>query len=303
MEIHYHYPLVSIITVNYNGAAYTCQMIASLKKISYPHIEILVVDNASKESPYTIQELHPDIQLIVSDVNLGFAGGNNLGIRASKGKYILLLNNDTEVAPDFLEPLIHKLETSVGIGAVSPKVYYFDTNIIQFAGATPIHPITGRGGFIGEMETDIGQYNTATLCNHTHGAAMLLPRKVLENVGLMAEVFFLYYEELDFCEKIKRAGYTFWYIPESVVYHKESMAVGKNSALKTYYITRNRILFMKRNVGKLNYLFFLLFFTFFSFPKNVLVHVFNKDWTLLNAYFKGVLWHFSSKEVQSDPLL
>ncbi|MEY3418087.1 MAG: hypothetical protein RL060_2199 [Bacteroidota bacterium] len=297
------FPLVSIITVNFNGADYTCQMIASLKKISYPAIEIIVVDNASTASPLVIKELYPDVQLLISEVNVGFAGGNNIGISASKGAYILLLNNDTEVDPHFLEPLVAQLASSESIGGVSPKVYYFDTNIIQFAGATPIHPITGRGGFIGEKEVDLGQYNTPTLCNHTHGAAMLVPRKVLEKVGLMSEFFFLYYEELDFCEKIKRAGYTFWYIPQAMVYHKESMAVGKKSALKVYYITRNRIIFMKRNVSRLNYLLFWVYFIGLAAPKNIVLFCIQQEWHLLKAYLKGIAWHFSAQQIPPDPML
>ncbi|MBY0425328.1 MAG: glycosyltransferase family 2 protein [Cytophagales bacterium] len=297
------FPLVSIITVNYNGADLTALMIASLKKITYPNIEIIVVDNASKESPHFLKEQFPEIELIISPTNLGFAGGNNLGIKASKGKYIFLLNNDTEVDTGFLEPLVNKLESSHLVGAVSPKVYYFDTNIIQYAGATPIHPFTGRGGFIGEKEEDLGQYNTPSVSNHTHGAAMLVPRTVIEQIGLMSEYFFLYYEELDFCEKIKRAGYTIWYIPDSVVYHKESMSVGKKSTLKTFYMTRNRILFMKRNFPTSRYLLFLAFFTFISIPKNIFSYVLHKEWSLLWAFLKGFTWHLSPHKIPSDPRL
>lgn len=297
------FPLVSIISVNYNGAEVTCQMIQSLQRITYPNIEIIVVDNASKESPQIIKDLYPEVELIVSNSNLGFAGGNNLGIRASKGKYIFLLNNDTEVVPNFLEPLVQKLESSEWAGAVSPKVYYFNTNILQYAGATPIHPITGRGGFIGEKEEDKGQYNLPSLSNHGHGAAMLVPRKVLEQVGLMTEFFFLYYEELDFCEKIKRAGYTIWYEPASIVYHKESMSVGKKSPLKIFYMTRNRILFMKRNVSTLNYLVFLLFFVFFSTPKSIFTFIKDADWKLLMAFLRGIFWHFKPRQIPDDPKL
>jgi GT2 family glycosyltransferase len=296
-------PLVSIISVNYNGADYTCQMIESLRKITYPNIEIIIVDNASKESPLSIEERFPEVNLIISPVNLGFAGGNNIGIRASKGDYLFLLNNDTEVDPGFLEPLVSKLESSHLVGAVSPKVYYFGTDILQFAGATPIHPITGRGGFIGEKEKDLGQYDTPFVSNHTHGAAMLVPRKVVEQVGLMSEFFFLYYEELDFCEKIKRAGYTIWYIPTSVVYHKESMSVGKKSPLKMFYMTRNRILFMRRNVSLPNFLSFVLFFTFLSIPKNIGSLVAQKDWKLLNAFIKGIFWNIIPRKIPADPTL
>lgn len=296
-------PLVSIITVNYNGAKYTCEMIKSLKSISYANIEIIVVDNASTESTNEISKKFPDVRLIKSAQNLGFAGGNNLGIRASKGEYILLLNNDTEVDEFFLEPLVEKLMSDPTIGAVSPKVYYFNTNIMQFAGSKAINTITGRGGFIGDLEIDYGQYNNPTTCSHTHGAAMLMPRSVLKKVGLMSEIYFLYYEELDFCEKIKRAGYTFWYIPDSEVYHKESMSVGKKSALKTYYVTRNRILFMKRNVSFISYISFLLFYIFIVIPKSLLLYVINFEFAQIEPFIKGIIWHLNKNKLVQDPIL
>ena len=297
------YPLVSIISVNYNGADLTCEMIKSLRNITYPNIEIIVVDNASHESPAKIKDSNQDITLILSEKNIGFAGGNNIGIRASKGKYILLLNNDTEVDTGFLEPLVEKLEMNSHIGGVSPKVYYYNTSIIQFAGSTPINAITGRGGFIGELEADMGQYDVDKICNHTHGAAMLVPRSVLEKVGLMSEFFFLYYEELDFCEKIKRAGYEFWYIHSSKVYHKESMSVGKKSSLKTFYQTRNRILFMKRNVKAYQYFLFCVYYALISIPKNIVSYILKRDWNLLIAYINGVKWNLKKQIIPSDPVL
>lgn len=296
-------PLVSIITVNYNGAKLTCEMIKSLKSISYSNIEIIVVDNASTESTNEISKKFPEIQLIKSKQNLGFAGGNNLGIRASKGEYILLLNNDTEVDKNFLEPLVEKLISDPTIGAVSPKVYYYDTCILQFAGAKAINPITGRGGFVGDLEIDCGQHDKATKCSHTHGAAMLIPRNVLKKVGLMSEIYFLYYEELDFCEKIKRAGYSFWYIPKSEVYHKESMSVGKKSALKTYYITRNRILFMKRNVSLIKYISFLIFYIFIVIPKSILLYIIYFEFSQIIPFIKGICWHLTIKDFVPDPKL
>jgi len=241
--------------------------------------------------------------VIESNVNLGFAGGNNLGIRAAQGEYLLLLNNDTEVDPGFLEPLVSKLESNEKIGVASPKVYYFGTNTLQYAGAAPINRFTGRGGFIGDKEDDTQQYNVAKITNHAHGAAMIFSRKLAEKVGLMSEFYFLYYEELDFCEKIKRAGYTIWYVPESVVYHKESMSVGKNSIVKTFYMTRNRILFMKRNVSWINFMAFVLFFVFISMPKNLISLIKCKDWDNLRAFSKGVYWHLTPHIIPESPRL
>src|SRR5690606_29489994 len=110
-------PLVSIITINYNQEIVTCELLQSLRNINYKNIEVIVVDNASKINPSKlISEKFPETKVIVSDVNLGFAGGNNLGIRQAKGKYILLLNNDTEVEPGFLQPLVSLMENNEMVG-------------------------------------------------------------------------------------------------------------------------------------------------------------------------------------------
>jgi len=115
-------PLVSIITVNYDHPEVTCSLLESLRRVSYQNLEILVVDNASpKDDPSVIPQRHPEVTFIQSESNLGFAGGNNLAVRQSKGKYLLFLNNDTEVDPGFLEPLFAKGETDANMGGVSPK--------------------------------------------------------------------------------------------------------------------------------------------------------------------------------------
>ncbi len=107
------YPLVSIVTVNYNQSAVTCELIASLERISYPNIEIIVVDNHSeKDDPSIIKQRFPNIKFIPNPINYGFAAGNNFGIMAASGDYVLFLNNDTEVRPDFLEPLVAKMENN-----------------------------------------------------------------------------------------------------------------------------------------------------------------------------------------------
>jgi GT2 family glycosyltransferase len=296
-------PFVSIITVNYNGVKVTLELLESLSKVSYPYFEIIVVDNASLESPDILKEKFPIITLIKSPVNTGFAGGNNVGFRAAKGKYFLLLNNDTEVDPGFLEPLVQKLEEDPQAGAVSSKVIFHNSeNIIQYAGGGLINPFTGRGGFIGTHEKDESQYPTS-ITAHAHGAAMMVKREVVEKIGMMAELYFLYYEELDFCERIKKAHYSIWYIAESRVYHKESMTVGKENSLKVYYLTRNRILFLRRNSSKASLYVFLLYFILIALPKNVFVYLLRKRIDLLKSFIKGLIWNFGNKPVNENPSL
>ena len=131
---------------------------------------------------------------------------------------------------------------------VSPKIRFsWGTNPIQYAGYTPLSKITLRNTAIGCGEDDHGQYDTPHPTPYAHGAAMMIRREAIEKAGLMPECYFLYYEELDWSMMIRRAGYDIWYEPAFTVYHKESQTTGQQSPLRTYYITRNRLLFVKRN--------------------------------------------------------
>lgn len=239
---------LSIIAVNYNGLNDTCALIDSIP--FNEDMEVIVVDNGSTEDEAKIlQNRYPNIKAIRSNQNLGFAGGNNLGIKVAKGKFLYLINNDT-VFIDFNPlSLIKRLESSPKIGMACPKIRFaWDNNPIQFAGYTPLSPITVRNRAIGFGEEDKGQYDVPHQTPYAHGAAMMLKREVIDKVGLMPECYFLYYEELDWSMMITRADYEIWYEPTSTIYHKESQSTGQNSPLRTYYITRNRLLLVKRNI-------------------------------------------------------
>ncbi|MCX6245238.1 MAG: glycosyltransferase family 2 protein [Bacteroidetes bacterium] len=301
-------PLVSIITVNYDHAEETCQLLASLQKITYPAIEVIVVDNASPhQDPSLIETQFPEATLIRSGKNLGFAGGNNLGIRHAKGSYILLLNNDTEVTPGFLEPLVNKLESDPSIGAVSPQIRFFHhPDTFQYAGSAPVHPITVRSHGIGYLEKDHGQYNRDAMTAFVHGAAMLIPVRVIRKVGLMAECFFLYYEELDWGIRIRKEGYQLWFVHDSVIYHKESVSTGRMSPLKTYYLNRGRLLYLRRNSSGIPFFMALLFQLFVAVPKNTLRYLFSSDNGHLAAYLNAIFWHIrnsSAKDIHTNPVL
>jgi len=286
-------PLVSIITINFNQLPVTMELLASLRQLTYPNVEVIVVDNCSATDPTReIKSIYPQVMVVASPQNLGFAGGNNLGIKASKGEYLLLLNNDTEVAPDFLEPLVDLLKNNPGAGAASPKILYYNSdNIIQYAGSTCVNPLTGRNKRLGFMEKDMGQHDQLRETDLAHGCAMMVPKKVIEKVGLMPELFFLYYEEIDWCETIKRAGYRIFFVPDSTVYHKESMSVGKNSTLKTYYMTRNRLLYMRRNSAGLRKLTALIFFLLISLPKNVMIYLYQRELEHIKAFWRACVWN------------
>ena len=239
---------LSIITVNFNGLKDTCKLIDTLP-LEDQSIEVIVVDNASKEDEASIiEERYPTVNVIRSEKNLGFAGGNNLGLKAARGKYLFFINNDTLLQTSDFRHLVNRLESDEKIAIVCPKIRFaWGDNPIQFAGYTPLSKFTMRNRSIGFGETDNGQYNMAHPTPYAHGAAMMVKREAIDKVGLMPECYFLYYEELDWSMMFTRAGYSIWYEPSCTIYHKESQSTGQNSPLKTYYLTRNRLLFVKRN--------------------------------------------------------
>ena len=208
-----------------------------------------MVDNASKKDEASvISAKYPQVIVIRSPQNLGFAGGNNLGIKAARGKYLFFINNDTIFKEFNIQALIDRLESSPKIAVVCPKIRFsWGNHPIQFAGYTPLSKITVRNQAIGFGEEDHGQYDIAHPTPYAHGAAMLIKREAIDKVGLMPECYFLYYEELDWSMMFTRAGFEIWYDPACTVYHKESQATGQNSPLRTYYIVRNRLLLVKRN--------------------------------------------------------
>ena len=289
-------PLVSVISVNYNQPEVTLDMLKSLSCYT-GDLEVIIVDNGSEKNPEKeVLKLYPETVFIRSEENLGFAGGNNLGLARSTGKYIFFINNDTEITKGLIECLVDYLENNPGVGGVSPKIHYYDLpNTFQFAGFTKVNVLTGRNATIGEMEEDGGQYDKARQIPYLHGAAMMVRAEAIQKAGQMPECFFLYYEELDWSESIIHAGYELHYVPCGVIRHKESVSTGKNSPLKTYYLNRNRILFMKRNQPWINRTIFILFYTFISIPVNLIRHVIKGEKEhaskLLNAY----MWNQSQK--------
>ena len=291
---------ISIITVNYNGLNDTCALIDTIPFDEYS-LEVIVVDNASREDEASvISERYPQVKVIRSNKNLGFAGGNNLGIKAALGDYLFFVNNDTlffrgtrcEVRVAGIDSLIERLKSNPHIGAVCPKIRFaWDDAPIQFAGYTPLSSITIRNRPIGFGESDKGQYNEAHPTPYAHGAAMMVKKEVIEKAGLMPEDYFLYYEELDWSMMMRRAGYEIWYEPTFTIFHKESQATGQNSPLRTFYITRNRLLFAKRNVNApdkyLSYLYLILI----AGNKDMIKYFVQGKKDLTKAVFKGI-YHF-----------
>ncbi len=296
--------LVSIITVNYHQAALTADLLHSITRCAQGEaVEVIVVDNgATEDNGDAFKAVFSNLVYIRSQKNRGFAGGNNLGIRHAKGDYLLFLNNDTEITAGFIEILREELDRHPGIGLLSPLIlYYEDKRKIQYAGYTPMNFLTGRNRGVGAMEDDTGQYNHVTMATgYCHGAAMICRRKDLERVGVMPEHFFLYYEELDWCEQFKRAGLKIGFTGKTRIYHKESMSVGKESPLKTYFMVRNRWLFIRRNAKWPSVLFFSGYYLAVAMPVLLMKQLSRGRFDLVVATLRGIWWNLSRKADSTD---
>jgi GT2 family glycosyltransferase len=255
-------PKISIITVNYHQRDVTGELLRSIQACGYPRKEVILVDNEqSGDDTAFYREILPDVQVINSKQNLGFAGANNLGMQQATGDYFFFLNNDTVLEEGVIEVLLGGF-ANIGTGAVCPVIRYAENpEKIQFAGFTPIHPLTGRNSLVQKLSDQ-----SWIESHYFHGAAVLIPRVVVEQMGEMPEDYFLYYEELDWSERLRDLGLKIQVCQEVSILHKESISTGKNSPLKVYYQTRNRIHFMRRNAS--SFLPFLLFFLLISLPKN-----------------------------------
>ncbi len=292
--------MVSIITVNFNHSHVTDDLLDSIIQYNnYSNIEIIVIDNGSTIDPVPNWKIkYPEFIFIRSEQNLGFAGGNNLGIKASSGDFLFLVNNDTVFTPSLIEQLMSTLLKHPNVGMVSPKILYFDQpEILQYAGYTGMNFYTARNACIGQYETDHGQFDHLEgKTGYAHGAAMMLKRSVIEKAGLMFEGFFLYYEELDWCESIKRAGFEIWVNMKASIYHKESVSVGRKTALKEYFMNRNRILFIRRNASWFTKIIFYVYFICFVVFRNCIEYIRNGNRSFIKQLFRAIWWNFTQSK-------
>ena len=225
-----------------------------------------------------------NIVLIKNEKNYGFAEGNNIGMRFALNKcspdYILLLNNDTVVDALFLQHLTEQMEQNETIGFCCPKIYYYNyegrRDIINFAGGR-IDMFRGISSHIGVNTPDIGQYNNNKEVDWAEGSCLLVRIKTIENIGLLDSKYFAYWEELDWCLQGKKYGWQSWYIPEAKIWHKIARSTKKMSGLSHYYMTRNRILFMRKNSEKVIFFVFVGYFFGVDFLKQVGLFIIKKD--------------------------
>lgn len=252
-------PLVYIILINYNGYKDTIECIQSLEKISYKNFEIVVVDNASTNDSIiyikkSCEELLKKCTIIESKSNLGFSGGNNLAIEyaiKNKAEYVLLLNNDTLVEPNFLDEMLNSFHKDEKIGIVGCKImYYPQKNIIWYAGGK-IDWFKFIVVHFGIGDIDKEQFNKEKEMDFMTGCCMLIKTEVFKKVGLLSNEYFMYFEDVDYCVKVRQANYKIWYNPKAVIYHKVGLSSGgEESSFSIKWNTRNRIIFMNKYRNK-----------------------------------------------------
>lgn len=251
-------PRVSLVIVTWNALALLKQCLPSVVATDYPDLEILVADNASSDgsSEWVETEYGEDarVRVVRHPENWKFCRGNNAAIPHATGKYVCLLNNDVEVPPGWLSPLVATMEADLRVAAVQPKLLqYDDRSLFEYAGASggfldrDGYPFT-RGRLFDTLEPDTGQYDDARDVLWASGAAILLRKSALDAVGLLDERFEMHMEEIDLCWRLWRAGYRVRVEPSSEVYHIGGASLPQGDARKAYYNFRNNLLMLHKNL-------------------------------------------------------
>jgi GT2 family glycosyltransferase len=238
---------VGIVVLSYNACADTLECLKSIQRVAYRPLSTIVVDNASTDgTAERVRRDYPHVDLVCNPENLGYAGGNNVGIRCALeagADYVLILNNDIVVGETFLEPLLMEAKANPHVGALCPKILYFDRpDTIWFAGAT-FDPRKGYNGRVaGYREPDGPAFRQTRTIDRACGAAMLVPRAALETAGLFDADLFLYSEDAEWSLRARSAGFRIYVVPDSKVWHKVSIASGgESSPTSLYYDTRNTL--------------------------------------------------------------
>ena len=259
-------PKVNIIILNWNGYNDTYELLESLKKISYENYKIILIDNNSSQTDVEnlMENSNENIQIVLNNENLGFAGGNNVGIKLSlqqNADYILLINNDTIVEPDFLEILVEKIEKNNRAGIIAPQINFYNNPKRIWSTGGKINKIRGAG-FIYSNNLRMQNKENNVKINFVSGCCMLIKKEVFQKIGLFDENFFLYIEDTDFCYRTKNFGFDICVLPDSKIYHKVNSSTKNNyQTLPLYYATRNRLYFAWKNFPEVFPLTALYIFT------------------------------------------
>jgi len=268
------YPKVTIIILNYNGFNDTKKCLKAIAKTKYSNFKVIIADNGSSENEAeTLKKTYIDkrFQFVRFNKNLGFSGGNNKILKYTKSKYVILLNNDTQVPPNWLAPLIKTMEKDNSIAVAQPKILWLkNKKYFDYSGACGGfidmfgYPFT-RGRIFDTQEVDKGQYNSMKDIFWASGAAMILRRSIFDKVGYFDELFFNYMEEIDLCFRIRKAGFRIVCEPKSYIFHKVASTASRQIFKKRYWEHRNNLLLILKNYSTLKIILFFPLRIFFEY--------------------------------------
>lgn len=246
-------PRVAIIVLTWNQRELTLDCLDSLVDLDYPtdRLEVIVVDNNSADgTAQAIRKQFPQVMVLENGENLGFADGNNVGIRhamSGSAEYVMLLNNDTVVEAKLLQRLIAVAESDERAGIVTPKIYYYDVPERIWCAGASIDLRTSASQRLRADEYDRGQDENVQEVAFASGCAICVKRAVIEQIGLLDSRFFIYYEETDWCMRARAADWRILYVPDARLWHKVSAAMGTASPATEYYMNRNALLFLAKH--------------------------------------------------------
>lgn len=303
------FPEVIIILLNWNGLKDTTECLDSLKNIDYPNYKVVLVDNNSFGNDVEIiRENYGNFifKIIINESNLGFSGGNNIGIKTAMemgSDYLMLLNNDTVVEPDFLTTLVKESEKITEVGISSPMInFYADRKKIWSAGGF-ISKYRASGFTYGYNKADF-KFNYTKYCTFASGCCLLIKREVIEKVGLLDENYFLYLEDTDYCQRANNSGFKILFVGASKIYHKvQSTTAKSNELLPLYYSVRNRLYFAKKNFNQFIYGVSFLYLIFvFGFKLIFIYKNKNEKLNILLSAFKDSLNNMMGQSLRYQQL-
>lgn len=289
-------PRVSVIILNWNGLSDTCACLEALRSVAYPNYETIVVDNHSEgdEAQVLKERFGETIRLIENDRNYGFAGGCNIGIRDAltrNPEYILLLNNDTIVDPSFMSTLVEAAESLPQAAALSPKICHYDRPRFIHSTGGRVNAWMGRAWQVGRDQPDNGHFERIEERDYADGACMLIRRSALERVGLLDEDYFAYWEETDWCDRARQAGWKCYYVPSARIWHKGAASFEGDSH-KRFLFRRNAFLFLRKRRRPYHLATALLFHVFLYGPAYFIRHPTRIGRAAAEA--RALLWHASN---------
>lgn len=248
---------ICIILVNYNGYDDTVECIKSIENSDYDNYKIILVDNGSKDKNKILNDnyINNAADVIISEENLGFSGGNNLGIKYAQEKYdpeyYLLLNNDTVITKDTISNLKKGFDFDSKAGIITGKIYYFSEPKTIWAAGGKFNFNTGIADQpeLGKIDDGV-QYENTCVVSFATGCTMLISKQVINTVGYLEESYFLYAEDTDYCCRVLNAGFKIIYVGKALIYHKVSASTGKQSNMQQYYMFRNNCYIIKKYCNK-----------------------------------------------------